>query len=143
MKSKNKCLCEHSINMALAAIEIYNKPNFPDREQVFSILMVNAWEALVKAKVLKDAGNKIRAIHIRDGKRYKKTRAGAYMTIDILAAIGRCPVEPVVQENVEKLVEVRNAATHLTAVSPTLPLLVYSLGAASLTNYAHLLVDWF
>lgn len=129
--------------MALAAIEAYNKPTFPGREQVFCILIVNAWESLAKAKILRDSRNNMRSLRVKEGRRYKKTGAGEYWTINVLTAIGRCPVEEVVKTNVEKLVEVRNAATHLTADSPTLPLLVYNLGAASLANYAHLLAKWF
>lgn len=33
-----------------AAIEIFNKPSFSYREETFVILMLNAWELLLKAK---------------------------------------------------------------------------------------------
>lgn len=33
----------------LAAIEIYNKPQFSYRDECFTILLVNAWELLLKA----------------------------------------------------------------------------------------------
>jgi hypothetical protein len=45
---------DKSIGACLAAIEIYNKPNFSYREEVFSILMLNAWELLLKARVMKE-----------------------------------------------------------------------------------------
>ena len=54
MKSRSQKLVEHSINSALSAIEIYNKPDFKDREQIFCVLMVIAWEVLLKAKLVKD-----------------------------------------------------------------------------------------
>ena len=41
---------QKSISAAISAIEIYNKPDFSFREEAFSLLMVNAWELLLKAK---------------------------------------------------------------------------------------------
>ena len=46
----------------LAAIEIYNKPTVEYREQTFALLMVNAWEILLKARLLQQAGGKVTAI---------------------------------------------------------------------------------
>jgi len=53
-KARHHSLLEKSIQAALSAIEVYNKPDFKYREESFSILMVNAWEVLLKAKILKD-----------------------------------------------------------------------------------------
>jgi len=53
-KSKHSLLLEKSIQAVLSAIELYNKPIFSYREESFSILMVNAWELLLKAKKLKE-----------------------------------------------------------------------------------------
>lgn len=36
----------------VAAIEIYNKPDFRHREECFAILALNAWELLLKARLL-------------------------------------------------------------------------------------------
>ena len=47
-------LAEKSLQAAVAAIEIYNKPNFSYREEAFALLMSNAWELLLKAKWLID-----------------------------------------------------------------------------------------
>ena len=43
-------LVNKSVQAAIAAIEIYNKPNFFYREEAFSLLMTNAFELLFKAK---------------------------------------------------------------------------------------------
>jgi hypothetical protein len=37
-------LAAKSVQAAVAAIEIYNKPSFSYREEAFSLLMANAWE---------------------------------------------------------------------------------------------------
>lgn len=129
--------------MALAAIEVYNKPNFHQREQVFTVLIVNAWEALLKAKLLQDANNKMSTLYVKEGSRYKRTRSGRPITIDVRVAAQRCSLPNVVMTNLDHLVETRNAATHLTAQSEFLPLLVFSLGSASLKNFAELARQWF
>ena len=129
--------------MALSAIEIYNKPNFAAREQIFSILLVNAWEALFKAKLVKNAGGRLTVLYVKDGNRYKRTRSGQHFTIDVGRAMELCLVPEIVKENMRHLLEVRNAATHLSSSSESLPMLVFSLGSAALRNYARLLRDWF
>src|ERR1700722_20003463 len=47
-------LAKKSVHAAVAAIEVYNKPNFLYREEAFSLLMTNAWELLLKAKWILD-----------------------------------------------------------------------------------------
>ncbi len=129
--------------MALSAIEIYNKPVFAAREQIFSILMVNAWEALFKAKLVMDAGDDLTVLYIKDGEQNKRNRRGHVLTIDLGKAMDLCPVPEILKENLRHLVDVRNAATHLSTQSDSLPLIVFTLGSASLRNYARLLRDWF
>jgi hypothetical protein len=143
MKARCKRLCHYSLNMALAAVEIYNKPNFANREQVFSILIVNAWESLLKAKILKDNGNRITSLYIKDGRVYKRNNSGQHLTISIGTAIERCSLNEVAKENLQYLIDIRNAATHLTAQSSLLPILVFTLGIANLRNYAKLIREWF
>jgi len=53
-KARYKNLLDKSIQSAISAIEIYNKPDFKYREESFSILIINAWELLFKAKILQD-----------------------------------------------------------------------------------------
>src|ERR1017187_6505040 len=57
-----------------SAVEIYNKPSFAYREETFAILALNAWELLLKAKVLKDASNSIASLRVYES-RTKKTGA--------------------------------------------------------------------
>ncbi|MCB0737557.1 MAG: hypothetical protein KDC92_08595 [Bacteroidetes bacterium] len=51
-KARCQRILEKSVQTALSAIEIYSKPDFNYREESFSILMVNAWELLLKARIL-------------------------------------------------------------------------------------------
>jgi len=143
MKARCRTLADNSLSAALSAIEIYNKPDFRHREQIFSVLMIVAWESLFKAKILKDNDNRMSSIYERNGRRVKYNRTGHPLTIGIFSAMQRCDISPVVAENIERLVEVRDAAVHLTTHSSGLPYLVFILGAASLRNYAKLVRDWF
>ncbi|MCH3717810.1 DUF3644 domain-containing protein [Campylobacter lari] len=71
-KSKYNVILEKSIQAALSAIELYNKPNFTYREESFCILMTNAWELLLKAKILKDNNNKLNSLYIPESIKTKK-----------------------------------------------------------------------
>jgi hypothetical protein len=143
MKSRSLILAKRSQHCALGAIEIYNKPQFFDREQAFIVLLAIAWEALLKARVLQLNHNRLKSLFIKDGNRYKRNRTGGPLTISIGEALKRLTLDRVVVENIDRLTEIRDAAVHMTAHSEVLPYLVYSLGAASLSNYARLAKEWF
>ena len=93
-KAKYSMLLDKSIEAVLSAIELYNKPTFSYREESFAILMVNAWELLLKAKRLKDNRGKITCLYIptskntkagkpRQRQKYKPTKSGNFMTVGI------------------------------------------------------------
>jgi hypothetical protein len=144
MKARSKVLCDHSISMAISAIEIYNKPNFSNREQVFSILIIAAWETLLKAKIVKDAKNRMNSLYVKDSSgRYKKNRNKEFLTINMDEAINRIHLSGNASSNIQHLLRIRDAAIHLTAESVALPYAVYTLGAAALKNYSRLIAEWF
>ena len=158
--SRSRRLYRKGESALIAAIEIYNKPDFAYREETFAILAINAWELLLKAKVLADAGNKIQALHVleartkSDGskttKKYpKKNRAGNFHTIGMGAAIAileasaatRLPTE--VRGNLEALVEVRDNAVHFENASFQLAKHVLEVGTACVRNFIELARKWF
>ena len=57
-------LVDKAAQAAVAAIEVYNKPGFTYREETFAILMLNAWELLLKARILKENKNQLRSIEV-------------------------------------------------------------------------------
>jgi hypothetical protein len=61
-------LVDKAIEAAISAIEIYNKPSFRYREEIYSILMLNAWELLLKARILKENKNRMRSIQVFERK---------------------------------------------------------------------------
>lgn len=158
MSKKSKCqqLLEKSVNAAISSIEIYNKPDFKYREESFSILMVNAWELLLKAKILKDNNNKINSLYAIDDSKsknkdglpkkkavYKKNRAGNYWTIDIRYALNKLILDKILKENIELLVEIRDNAIHFYNKSKSLEKKILEVGTASLRSYTTTVNEWF
>lgn len=136
-------IMESSLQAALASIEIYNKPNFNYREQVFVILIVNAWELLLKAKIIRDAGEALDSVYvILPSGKPKSSRSGNPMTIDMGHAAKRLKLHVAVSENLSKLLEIRDTAVHFY-FNESLSYLVFTLGVASLKNYQTLIEDWF
>lgn len=154
---------EKSHAAMLAAIEVYNKPTFAYREETFCILAVNAWELLLKAKLLKEAKNDPKAIQVREPRKLKgggkstkhttvkKNRTGNPMTLQMtacIAALDKCPsaadrVPKQVSLNLESLIDVRDNATHFIVASALLQRNVLELACASVRNYVGLSKTWF
>jgi hypothetical protein len=145
MKAIYKQLVDKSVAAALAAIEVYNKPDFRYREESFVILLVNAWELLLKAKILKDSKNRLSALYIKYGKnncKIKRSRTGNPLTIEMLGAMQKLGLDPVVAENLSSLVDIRDTAVHFHN-DDGVRYVVFTLGVAALRNYQHLAKEWF
>jgi hypothetical protein len=50
--SRSARLLQSAEAALISSIEIYNKPAFAYREETFSILALNAWELMLKSKLL-------------------------------------------------------------------------------------------
>src|SRR5262249_11034485 len=92
--SLSKELAEKSVQAAIAAIEVYNKPNFSYREEAFSLLMANAWELLLKAKWLLDHNDVLDSHYEYDtgsarSKGPKRNRSGNPMTFGMTYLIAK------------------------------------------------------
>lgn len=160
MKSRSKLILEKSIAAILSAIEIYNKPDFKYREEIFSILCVNAWELLLKAKVINLSGNNIASLYnmeyvtLKNGKQSKvkhpkKNRTGNPTSISILNAYRiitddyGVKLNKAVKDNLITMIEIRDNSIHLVNDDITLSKKVQEIGTASLQNYLHLVNNWF
>lgn len=141
MRAIYKNLLDKSVAAALSSIEIYNKPDFKYREEIFVILLINAWELLLKAKILKNE-KKPTSLYVYAGRRIKRNRAGTPFTIDIVGALRELDLNDILEENLDRLIEVRDTAIHFYNTDST-SYLVYSLGAASLRNFNKLIKQWF
>jgi hypothetical protein len=98
-------------------------------------LVINAWELLLKAKLVADSGEKLESIYVlKEDGQPKLNRTGQPLTVEILGAVRKLSLDPAIVGNLEGLIGVRDAVVHLYA-SESLSYLVYTLGAAALQNY--------
>lgn len=152
-------LLDKSLQAALSAIEIYNKPDFRFREELFAILMCNSWELLLKAKALLDQGELFDVLvatrTVKDetsgaDKVVPKTnRSGNVMTVGLGALATSMLNDKVVGltpecvRNLDLLMEVRDNAVHLVAGDLALAKKILEIGTATLKNYMQLTTAWF
>lgn len=153
-KAKHNILIDKSIEAALSAIELYNKPNFNYREESFAILMINAWELLLKAKILKDNNGKMRALYVpqkankKDGTKskkitYKRNRAKNFMTLSIIELINKTIEDNNLKKCLEILIEIRDNSIHFTNSTKLFEKYMLETAIASLKNYSILISEWF
>jgi len=160
MLARCRRLLKKSIAAMVAAIEIYNKPDYKYREETFAILALNAWELLLKAYVLQRSGNRLSSIYVYekrskpDGtatkKRYiKRNRSDNPMTIGLVRAMklieskGWHAFDPAVVANLDGMIEVRDNAVHYTNEHLAFAKAIQELGTASIQNYVRLAKAWF
>lgn len=125
----------------IGAIEVYNKPAVSYREETFVVLLVNAWELLLKALIAK---NKLTVF-------YKKKRGEPYRTYSIADSVQRCfanrlfpanyPSKAAIA-NLELLITYRDNAIHFYNRRGFRPV-IYSLAQTSVSNLSHLLSEVF
>ncbi|WP_339841264.1 DUF3644 domain-containing protein [uncultured Maribacter sp.] len=139
-------LVDKSVQAVLAAIEIYNKPDFGYREETFSILLINAWEILLKAKVVRNGLENMESLYIPDKNtigNFVKSRSGNYRTITIGKAINLVALDETLKANLFVLVELRDNAIHFRNESPILNTKLLEVGTASLLSYLEMCKEWF
>jgi hypothetical protein len=153
-------MLDKSIAAMLSAIEIYNKPDFNYREETFSVLCINAWELLFKAKVLQLARNQVTSLYVweyrqlKSGQKSKKkyiknNRAGNPMSVSLFEAHRiitedyGVKVNKAVRTNITALAEIRDNSIHFINDDLSLSIKVQEIGTASLQNYLHLVQEWF
>lgn len=141
-------LVDKSISAAVSAIEVYNKPNFEYREETFAILMVNAWELLLKGRLVYNEGGKISAIRVYDDKgKPKRNRSGNLLTIDLNEAAKRLLQQGDLDErcmaNLGLVTEIRDNAVHFVNKTPNFNRRIQEVGTANLRNYVSAISDWF
>jgi hypothetical protein len=156
--SRSSRLLQNAEAALISSIEVYNKPSFAYREETFAILALNAWELLLKAKLLSANGNDPRCLNVyyfpktKSGKpskkpQVKRNRSNNILTIGIEHCIVELekkgfPVPAPVQRNLEALTEIRDNAVHFVNANPQLAKQVLEIGTASLRNFIELGKVW-
>lgn len=140
-------LIEKAVTACVSAIEIYNKPDFKFREETFSILMINAWELLLKAKILQENDDRKESIQIQKNGSPVLTASGNPKTISISKALtilgSTGKINTVVVSGIQLLIEIRNESVHFVHNDLALSAKVQAIGTASLKNFMTLAMNWF
>lgn len=138
-QGSSKHLLRNSRSALLASIEIYNKPSFQYRDESFVILLLNAWELLLKAIISKDRGS----IY------YKKNRNEPYRTLsmdDAFVKAEKSLPEKVqtlpIRANLSLLSTYRDNAVHFYN-EQNFGRLIYALAQTSILNFRDLLLEVF
>ena len=100
----------------LAAIEIYNKPVVEHREQTFAMLAINAWEVLLKARIVQQANGKIQSIYRRrrGSRTYERDpETGEPFSIGLREAMRIVPLPDQVRSNLSGLLLVSTTVAHM------------------------------
>jgi len=134
-------LRDSSTSALVAAVEVYNKPAMLYREESFVILLVNAWELLLKAILRKNRKNIF----------YRKRRNEPYRSFSIGDAAQKCMEAHVFPggfasraalSNLELLVAYRDNAVHFYN-HKGFRVLIYGLAQTSVKNFVDLTSDVF
>ena len=128
----------------LAAVEIYNKPTVEYREQTVAFLIVNAWEVLIKARIVQQSGGKIQSIYQykRNSREYKRSH-GDILTIGLRYALSQSNLPEEIRSNIIGIIQIRNKATHIGVLIPELKRTILEFSTASVQNFVKIYTDWF
>ena len=158
MKARSQELLDKSVSAMISAIEIYNKPDFRYREETFSILAINSWELLLKAKWLKENSNKIRFLYV-----YEKTKKkdGSISKIQAIKLTGSGNpfthsleylssklhelgvLNGLARQNIDALREIRDSSVHFYNRNTLFAIRLQEVGSACVKNFVQACKDWF
>ncbi len=136
MHRLSKRLLERSQEAYLLALDLYNRPTIRYRVEGFCFLFTNAWELLLKAKIIEDT-KKDRSIFYR--KKRRKPRRSISLK-DALKKVFPKENDPI-RRNIEEITALRDYAIHL--VIPELEVVYGGMFQAGVINYATKLREWF
>lgn len=132
-------LVKNSKAALLCAIEVYNKPQIEYREECFVILLLNAWELLLKAILSK---RKVKIFYSKDRNQPYKTLSwkDAFLEAQKFFPKGFDPLP--VRSNLDMLGTYRDNAVHFYNQGNFF-VVIYALAQTSIVNFKDLLVAIF
>ena len=130
-KSTKKLLLDASLAALFAGIEIHNKPNISYRYPTATILIINAWELVLKAYIYQHIGRK--RIYEDDGKHTITLKKALGLVCDHINATEKNKKFMAISENIFQLNEYRCANVHF--VNGALDPIVFMLLAKAVINY--------
>ena len=129
-------LLDKSMEAYILSLETINRLSVKYRVETFAYLICNAWELLLKAKLIEDKGNS-KVIY------YKKKRGQprrSWSLRDCLKQVFQNEKDPV-RCNIQRVADLRDESVHI--VITQVPKDVLGLFQACVLNYHKQLVDWF
>lgn len=141
-KGKTKSLLESSIDAALLAVEVYNKPRTTFRSEAYITLMIIAWTKLFHAYFNSTIGDKYY---------YKKKKSNRYERVDgerkawelktCINNYGKLR-EPI-KKNLDFFIKLRNKIEHRHIDKRDIDILIFGECQALLYNYENMLIEFF
>ena len=101
-KTANRLL-DKATEAFILAIELYNRPSIRYRVEGFAFFVCNAWELMLKAKIIKDKG--VSAIYYKDN----PTRT---ISVERCIALVFTNNKDPLRKNLEDIIRLRNTSTH-------------------------------
>lgn len=139
-KGKTKQILECSVDAALLAVEVYNKPRTTFRCQNYIILMVIAWTHLFHAIFRSTIGDKY---YFKEGNRYIIVD-GERKTWDLSTCINKYgTLKDTIRSNLEFFIGLRNKIEHRSTNRKEFDSLIFGECQALLYNYEDFLVQFF
>lgn len=140
-KGKTKSTLESSIEAALLAVEIYNKPRTPFRVEGFITQMIIAWTRLFHAHFNYTIGEKY----------FHKKPNGHYQTIDgekksweLKTCITKHgTLDDAIKSNLNFFIKLRNKIEHRHIDRDEIRVMIFGECQAFLYNYENVLIDFF
>jgi len=130
-------LIEKSIEAYILSLETINRLSIKYRIETFTYLICNAWELLLKAKVLSDANNQRTSIFYKTKEGKERRSISLRKGLDLVFPDDKQPI----RRNVELVETLRDRATHL--VISQVPKEILSLFQSCVLNYHTCLNNWF
>jgi len=139
-KGKTKSILENSIDSALLAVEIYNKPRTRFRVENYIILMIIAWTRLFHAHFNNTIGSKY---FYKEGSRYKRIdgEKKAWEIKTCMKKYGK--LSKAEEKNLNFFIKLRNKIEHRHIEKETLGTLIFGECQALLYNFENTLIKLF
>ncbi|MBK8442336.1 MAG: DUF3644 domain-containing protein [Sphingobacteriales bacterium] len=136
MKHISRQLIDKSQEAIILALETYNKPTIKYRIEGFCFFYTNAWELILKAKIIEDNKSE-NSIY------YKKVKGQLRKSLslrDCLRKVFTNENDPI-RTNIETVADIRDSATHF--IIEELESIYSGLFQAGILNYVDKLNEWF
>lgn len=139
-KGKTKTTLESSIDAALLAVEVYNKPRTAFRSEAYIAMMVIAWTRLFHAYFNATIGDKY---YYKKNNRYERID-GERKAWELSTCIAEYEkLKEPVKKNLEFFVKLRNKIEHRHIDKREVDILIFGECQALLYNFENTLIDLF